>query len=88
MAVLHTVRVRQEWLDNAIDEHGGMSALAEKLDCTTSTISRHANGSAEAGPRFIGSVLNAFPIDFDDAFDVTEEEARVRRARWVKTPAA
>lgn len=90
MPTVHTVRVRPEWLSQAIAEAGGMAPLAEKLECTKSTISRYANGESEAGPRFIGAALNAFPIDFDDAFDVVEEQVRVRRARYVKqiVPAA
>lgn len=84
MSTVHTVRVRLDWLDWAIEEAGGMGPLAEKLECAKSTISRYARGDAEAGPRFIGATLNAFSIDFDDAFDVTEEQVRVRRARMVK----
>lgn len=84
MLTVHTVRVRPDWLSQAIAETGGMGPLAEKLECAKSTISRYARGDAEAGPRFIGAVLNAFSVDFDDAFDVTEEQVRVRRARYVK----
>ena len=81
MAFLHTVRVRKEWLENAVGEAGGIAALAEKLDCAPSTISRQINDKAEAGPRFIGSVLANYPVQFEDVFDVTEEAMRIRRVR-------
>ena len=84
METVYTVRVREDWLEKALDKEGGVRALAQKLGCNASTVSRYARGQAEAGPRFIGSVLSAFTIDFDDAFDVTEEQVRVRRARMVK----
>lgn len=84
MPTVHTVRVRQDWLDEAIEGAGGMTALAEILHCAPSTISRYAKGDSEAGPRFIGEVLNAFPVDFVDAFDITEEPVRIRRARYVR----
>lgn len=84
METIHTIRIRQDWLDNAIVEAGGMANLAKKMDVTTSTVSRHANQRVEASPRFIGAVLTAFPIQFQDAFDVTEEQVRLRRARYVK----
>ncbi|MFA1531930.1 hypothetical protein [Corynebacterium belfantii] len=79
MATMHTVRVRDNWLAKEILAAGGMTALAEKLECNISTVSRQANGIAEAGPRFIGAVLAVFPIDFNDAFVVTTEEARKNR---------
>lgn len=33
MTFLHTVRVRKAWLENTVNEAGGISALADKLDC-------------------------------------------------------
>lgn len=62
---------------------------------TVNAIKQHCRGVAFHHPivdslgraqqaRFIGSALNAFTIDFDDAFDVTEEQVRVRRSRMVK----
>lgn len=81
MTFLHTVRVRKAWLENAATEAGGIAALAEKLDCAPSTISRQLNDKAEAGPRLIGAILTNYPVSFEDAFDVTEEEIRTRRAR-------
>lgn len=81
MAFLHTVRVRKTWLENAINEAGGITALAEKLDCAPSTISRQINDKAEAGPRLIGTILTNYPVSFEDAFDVTEEVVRTRRVR-------
>ena len=81
MATLHTVRVRKDWLENMAGECGGVAALAKKLDCAPSTISRQLNDRAEAGPRLIGSILANFPVAFEEVFDVTEEEMRVRRVR-------
>ncbi|MHA7726953.1 hypothetical protein [Corynebacterium hesseae] len=81
MTFLHTVRVRKQWLENAVNEAGGIAALAEKLDCAPSTISRQLNDKAEAGPRLIGSILTNYPVSFEDVFDVTEEEMRTRRVR-------
>jgi len=86
MTFLHTVRVRKAWLENAINEAGGIAALADKLDCAPSTISRQINDKAEAGPRLIGSILTNYPVSFEDVFDVTEEEMRTRRVR-VRTAA-
>lgn len=81
MTFLHTVRVRKAWLENAANEAGGIAALADKLDCAPSTISRQLNDKAEAGPRLIGSILTNYPVSFEDVFDVTEEEMRTRRVR-------
>lgn len=84
METIHTIRIRQDWLENAIAEAGGMAHLAKKMNVTTSTVSRQVNQRVEASPRFIGAVLSTFPIKFQDAFDVTEERVRLRRARYVK----
>lgn len=81
MATLHTVRVRKKWLENEVSEAGGVAAFAKKLDCAPSTISRQLNDRAEAGPRLIGSILANFPVAFEEVFDVTEEETRIRRVR-------
>lgn len=86
MTFLHTVRVRKQWLENAVNETGGVAALAEKLDCAPSTISRQLNDRAEAGPRLIGAILTNYPVAFEDAFDITEETIRTRRVR-VRTAA-
>ena len=86
MTFLHTVRVRKQWLENAVNETGGVAALAEKLDCAPSTISRQLNDRAEAGPRLIGAILTNYPVAFEDAFGITEETIRTRRVR-VRTAA-
>lgn len=86
MTFLHTVRVRKQWLENVVNETGGVTALAEKLDCAPSTISRQLNDRAEAGPRLIGAILANYPVAFEDAFDITEETIRTRRVR-VRTAA-
>lgn len=78
MSSIYTIRVNPDWLDQAIRDAGSITALAEKLECSPSTVSRQQNEKAEAGPRFIGSVLSHLAVDFDQAFDVTEERPRVR----------
>lgn len=79
MASIHTVRVRKEWLEAAVQAEGNMVELARKLDCNPSTISRQLNGKAEAGPRLVGAILNKFPVLFEEAFIVSEEELPSRR---------
>lgn len=86
MPEIATVRVRRDWIEQQLAEHGTLAGLASRLRLETSTISRQASGKSEASPRFIGAVLNAYPIDFQDAFDVTIEEVAQRRARIVKRP--
>ena len=64
---------------------------------TVNAIKQHCRGVAFHHPivdslgraqqaRFIGSVLNAFTIDFDDAFDVTEEQVRVLSLIHISEP--
>lgn len=88
MSTLHTIQVRKDWLEEAISEAGGMSALAEKLSCSPSTITRYAAGTSEAGPRFIASVMKEFALHFDDAFVIVNKEVRERRARQPRKAAA
>ena len=88
MQAVNTVRVNREWLESAIQQEGTMERFAEKVGVTKSTVSRQAKRKAEASPRFIGAVLAHYPVTFQDAFDVTEEEVEVRRARMVKVIAA
>lgn len=88
METINTVRINPAWLDEQIKQHGGMNRFAEAIGVTTSTISRQYNMRAEASPRFIGAVLANIAVQFQDAFDVTEEKVRVRRARMVKSIAA
>lgn len=84
MELIHTVRVNRRWLDKAIEKEGTLEKFANKVGVTKSTVSRQANHVAEASPRFIGAVLSVYPVTFQEAFDVTEEQVRVRRARYVK----
>ena len=86
MPEIATVRTKTEWLEQAVDEAGTLSAFAEEIGVETSTVSRQLSGKTEASPRFIGAVLVRFPIDFSDAFEVTVEEVKARRARIVKRP--
>ncbi|MEY8577244.1 hypothetical protein AALI21_02910 [Corynebacteriaceae bacterium 6-324] len=81
MAFHYTVRVRKDWIEGAIQNAGGVAALAEKIGCEPSTVSRQYHGGSEAGPRFIGGVLAHCAVDFSQAFDITEEETRVRLSR-------
>ncbi|OFQ44624.1 hypothetical protein HMPREF3155_11600 [Corynebacterium sp. HMSC06D04] len=88
MQTINTVRVNQEWLEAQIRECGGASNFARILGVDPSTVSRQINMKAEASPRFIGAVLAKIAVSFQDAFDVTEEEVRVHRARMLRTTAA
>lgn len=87
MPTIATTRVRPEWIDKTLAELGTATRLAEKLGVDKSTCSRWISGRTEASPRFIGSVLLAFPISFDDAFVVTEEAAIRERVRYRTRPA-
>ncbi|WP_066527272.1 hypothetical protein [Corynebacterium bouchesdurhonense] len=88
METIHTVRVNLKWLDEAVAAEGSATNLAKRLGVSPSTITRQYREQAEASPRLIGAVLVNYPVTFQDAFDVTEEQVRVRRARMVKTTAA
>lgn len=88
MQTVNTVRVNRDWLDGAIKQEGTLERFANKVGVTKSTVSRQARRQAEASPRFIGAVLAHYPVTFHEAFDVTEEEVEVRRARMVKAIAA
>ncbi|MGM5069790.1 hypothetical protein EU244_033750 [Rhodococcus qingshengii] len=83
MTQIETVRVRHDWIQTALESHGGVTGLADALGIDKSTVSRQAKGDAEASPRFIGAVLVHNAISFEDAFDVTVEQV-VRRT--VKRP--
>lgn len=82
--VVNTVRVNRAWLDSAIQQEGTLERFAAKLGVTKSTVSRQSKRKSEASPRFIGAVLSHYPVDFQEAFDVTEEAVEVRRTRRVK----
>ncbi|WP_151530565.1 MULTISPECIES: hypothetical protein [Corynebacterium] len=84
MQTVNTVRVNREWLESAIAREGTLERFAKKIGVTKSTISRQSKRQSEASPRFIGAVLANCPVTFQDAFDVTEEEVEIRRARMVK----
>lgn len=86
MPQIATVRVRKDWIEQQLSEHETLAKFADRLGIETSTVSRQASGKSEASARFIGAVLVAFPIEFQDAFDVTIEEIAQRRARIVKRP--
>lgn len=84
MQTVNTVRVNRDWLDDAIKREGTLERFANKIGVTKSTVSRQAKRKSEASPRFIGAVLAHYPATFHEAFDITEEEVEVRRARMVK----
>ena len=88
MPTVNTVRVRQDWFEHRITQAGSLSGLADELQTTVSTISRYAREQAEAGPRFIGSVLTTYPVEFADAFYVSTEKIRPQRRRPSKRSAA
>lgn len=81
MAFHHTVRVRKDWLESAIQSAGGVVALGEKIGLDASAVSRQYHGHSEAGPRFIGGVLAHCAVEFSEAFEVTEEKTRTRITR-------
>lgn len=81
MATVKTTRVRKEWVDSVFKEFSTLNEVAEEMGVGKSTASRWLSGESEASPRFIGTVLMTFPIGFDEAFVVVEEEAERRRAR-------
>lgn len=84
MRVIDTTRVKQEWVDAQIEEFGTMSKFAERLGVGLSTVSRWVSPQTEANGRFVGAVLNNFPVDFHDAFDVVREEVVEVRPRMRK----
>lgn len=81
MTTVKTTRVRKEWVDQLVDQYGTYSEIATKMGVDKSTASRWLSGQSEASPRFIGTVLLTFPIEFDDAFVAVEEVAERRRVR-------
>lgn len=86
MATIDTTRVRQEWVDQQLKELGTVTRLAEKLGVTPSTAGRWIEPGKEATGRFIGAVLNNFPVTFDDAFATVREEAVTERVRFRSRP--
>ena len=74
-----TIRLNHAWAERACAQTGGVAAFAAAINADRSTVYRQLSGSAEAGPRFIASVLTTFPIVFDDAFDVVDTAAPRRR---------
>lgn len=81
MATIKTTRVRQEWVDQLLRKHGTVAEVAEAMNIDRSTAYRWLSGKSEASPRFIANALITFPITFDEAFVVVEEEAERRKAR-------
>ena len=74
-----TVRMNPDWALQACDECGGVASFAEAINADRSTVYRHLSGNTEAGPRLIGAVLTAFPVIFNDAFDVIDVPVSERR---------
>lgn len=81
MATVKTTRVRSEWVDGLFSAHRTLTDIANEMGINKSTASRWLSGTSEASPRCIGTVLMTFPVTFDEAFVVVEEEAERRRAR-------
>lgn len=81
MATIKTTRVREEWVDHLLEKYGTVSEVAEVMKIDRSTAYRWLSGKSEASPRFIANALFTFPITFDEAFVIVEEEAERRRAR-------
>ena len=74
-----TVRINPDWARQACGECGGVASFAETINADRSTVYRHLSGETEAGPRLIGAVLKAFPVLFNDAFDVIDVPVSKRR---------
>ena len=74
-----TVRMNPDWARQACDERGGIASFAEAINADRSTVYRHLSGETEAGPRLIGAVLKAFPVLFNDPFDVIDVPVSKRR---------
>lgn len=81
MTTIDTTRVRQEWVNEVLDQLGTISRFAEKLGVPPSTASRWIEPGKEATGRFVGAVLNNFPVNFDDAFVTIREEVPTHRVR-------
>lgn len=81
MVTIDTTRVRQEWVDEILDQLGTVSKFAEKLGVPPSTASRWIEPGKEATGRFVGAVLNNFPVHFDDAFVTIRAEVPTHRVR-------
>lgn len=88
MSTIDTTRVRQDWVDKVLDELKTVSRFAEKLNVSPSTAARWIEPGKEATGRFIGAVLNNFPVTFDDAFVTIREEAATERVRMRRRIAA
>jgi len=67
-----TVRVRREWAAGVRAAYGDLSTVSSKVGVNKSTISRQFSGHVDAGPKFIAAVLTAFPVKFEDAFEVLD----------------
>ena len=74
-----TIRLNYAWAERACAQTGGVAAFAAAINADRSTVYRHLSGDTEAGPRLVGAVLTAFPVLFNDAFDVTEVTVSGRR---------
>lgn len=83
---IYTTRLREEWADRVLSEHGTLTRVAAVAGVDVSTISRWFNRRTEASGRCVGTVLTKFPTTFEDAFVVTVEEVEQRRARIVTRP--
>lgn len=75
---------KDDWVEQVLREYGTISSVAEKLNVPPSTVSRWFEPGKDATGRFIATVLNNLPVDFDQAFqtirrDVPDERVRLRR---------
>lgn len=51
-----------------------LQGLAQALKIDKSTASRVLSGESAPGPKFISSVLLAFPVKFEDVFAVVDDD--------------
>lgn len=47
-------------------------AFAEQIGIDGGTLSRIRNGESQPGPKFIASIITAYPIRFDDIVNVED----------------
>ncbi|AEG84676.1 hypothetical protein CULC22_01971 [Corynebacterium ulcerans BR-AD22] len=88
MATIDTTKVRQEWVDKTLGEIETITRFAEILGVPPSTASRWIEPGKDANGRFIGAVLNNFPVNFDDVFVTVREELPAERVRLRRRYAA
>lgn len=86
MPTIKVTRLRDEWVEQLFEEHESLTEIANLMGITKSTASRWLSGKTEASGRCIAAILLTFPVSFDEAFVVAEEQAERRRVRTYLKP--